>query len=107
MPLLQPAKTLGEMLVGAVGIELKAALKIRKLFIPLDSKNAKNSEFAQLRYTAGTRKYTGGLRAPRLRTLAAFEVRRVSLGASVVLVARRIANGRASSNVSNPQVRMN
>ena len=43
------------MLVGAVGIELKATLKIRKLFIPLDGKNAKNSGFAQPRYTRGTR----------------------------------------------------
>ncbi len=42
-------------LVGAVGIELKATLKIRKLFIPLDGKNAKNSGFAQPRYTRGTR----------------------------------------------------
>jgi hypothetical protein len=44
-----------EMLVGAVGIELKATLKARKLLIPLNAKNAKNSEFAQVRYTAGTR----------------------------------------------------
>jgi hypothetical protein len=42
-------------LVGAVGIELKATLKTRKLLIPLNEKNAKNSEFAQVRYTAGTR----------------------------------------------------
>jgi hypothetical protein len=31
------------MLVGAVGIELKAMLKARKLLIPLNVKNAKNS----------------------------------------------------------------
>jgi hypothetical protein len=41
-------------LVGAVGIGLKATLKIRKLFIPLDGKNAKNTGFAQPRYTPGT-----------------------------------------------------
>jgi hypothetical protein len=33
-------------LVGAVGIGLKAILKIRKLLIPLDGKNAKNRIFA-------------------------------------------------------------
>src|SRR5260370_19167545 len=42
-------------LVGAVGIELKATLIARKLLIPLNAKNAKNSEFAQVRYTPGTR----------------------------------------------------
>ena len=42
-------------LVGAVGIGLKAILKIRKLFIPLDGKNAKNQGFIQPRYTPGTR----------------------------------------------------
>jgi hypothetical protein len=42
-------------LVGAVGIELKVTLKARKLLIPL---NAKNTEFAQVRYTAGTRTET-------------------------------------------------
>ncbi len=42
-------------MVGAVGIELKAALKIRKLLILLNAKNAKNTGFAQVRYTAGTR----------------------------------------------------
>ncbi len=42
-------------LVGAVGIELKATLKIRKLLIPLNAKNTKNTKFAQLRYTPGTR----------------------------------------------------
>ena len=41
--------------VGAVGIELKAVLKMRKLLIPLNGKNGKNSEFAQVRYMAGTR----------------------------------------------------
>ena len=38
-----------------MGIELKATLKTRKLLIPLNAKNAKNIEFAQARYTAGTR----------------------------------------------------
>jgi hypothetical protein len=42
-------------LVGAVGIELKATLKARKLLIPLDAKNAKSREFAQVRYTPGSR----------------------------------------------------
>jgi hypothetical protein len=42
-------------LVGAVGIELKATLKARKLLIPLNGKNGKNTEFTQVRYTAGTR----------------------------------------------------
>ena len=41
-------------LVGAVGIELKAALKTRKLLILLNEKNAKNTGIAQLRYTPGT-----------------------------------------------------
>ena len=40
-----------------MGIELKATLKARKLLIPLNAKNAKNSEVAQVRYTAGTQKY--------------------------------------------------
>ncbi len=44
-----------EMLVGAVGIELKAMLKTRKLLIPLNEKNDKNTEFTQVRYTPGTR----------------------------------------------------
>jgi len=38
-----------------VGIELKAMLKARKLLIPLSPKNDKNIEFAQARYTRGTR----------------------------------------------------
>jgi hypothetical protein len=42
-------------MVGAVGIGLKAALKMRKLLIPLNEKNAKNTPFAQVRYTPGTR----------------------------------------------------
>jgi hypothetical protein len=42
-------------MVGAVGIGLKATLKIRKLLIPLTAKTAKNGIFAQPRYTAGTR----------------------------------------------------
>jgi hypothetical protein len=41
-------------MVGAVGIELKAALKTRKLLILLNEKNAKNTGIAQLRYTPGT-----------------------------------------------------
>jgi hypothetical protein len=41
-------------LVGAVGIELKVTLKARKLLISLNAKNAKNTQFAQARYTAGT-----------------------------------------------------
>jgi hypothetical protein len=43
-------------LVGAVGIELKATLKARKLLILLNEKNAKNTQFAEVRYTPGTRK---------------------------------------------------
>jgi hypothetical protein len=43
-------------LVGAVGIELKTTLKARKLLIPVNAKNDKNTEFAQARYTAGTRR---------------------------------------------------
>jgi hypothetical protein len=39
-----------------VGIELKAMLTTRKLLILLNEKNAKNTGFAQLRYTPGTRK---------------------------------------------------
>jgi hypothetical protein len=42
-------------MVGAVGIELKATLKTRKLLILLNEKNGKNTGFAQVRYTAGTR----------------------------------------------------
>ena len=42
-------------MVGAVGIELKATLKARKLLILLNEKNDKNTEFTQLRYTPGTR----------------------------------------------------
>jgi len=38
-----------------VGIELKATLKTHKLLILLNEKNAKNTGFAQLRYTPGTR----------------------------------------------------
>ncbi len=41
--------------VGAVGVELKAMLKTRKLLIPLNEKSAKNTELAQVRYTPGTR----------------------------------------------------
>jgi hypothetical protein len=42
-------------MVGAVGIGLSATLKARKLLISLNAKNAKNSGFAQVKYTAGTR----------------------------------------------------
>jgi hypothetical protein len=42
--------------VGAVGIGLIATLIIRKLLILLNAKNAKNTGFAQPRYTAGTRR---------------------------------------------------
>jgi hypothetical protein len=41
-------------MVGAVGIELKATLKTRKLLIPLNEENAKNTGFARVRYAAGT-----------------------------------------------------
>jgi len=40
--------------VGLVGIGLKATLKTRKLLIPSNAKNGSNSEFTQVRYTAGT-----------------------------------------------------
>lgn len=42
-------------LVGAVGIEPKATLKIRKLLILFNRRNARNTGFAQARYTRGTR----------------------------------------------------
>jgi len=38
-----------------VGIELTARLKAHKLLIPRPGKMAKAGEFAQARYTAGTR----------------------------------------------------
>ena len=41
-------------MVGAVGIELKPMLKTRKLLIPLNEKNAKNTGFAQPRYATRT-----------------------------------------------------
>ena len=44
-----------KVLVGAVGIELRATLKKRKLLILLNEKNDKNTGLAQLRYTPGTR----------------------------------------------------
>jgi hypothetical protein len=40
--------------VGAVGIELKAMLKARKLLNPSREKNVKTTESAQVRYTPGT-----------------------------------------------------
>ncbi len=55
MALVHKLLSMKEILVGAVGIELKAALKTRKLLIPLNEKNAKNIRFGQVRYTAGTR----------------------------------------------------
>ncbi len=42
--------------IGAVGIGLKATLKIRKLLILLNERSAKNTGFAQVRYTRGTRR---------------------------------------------------
>lgn len=45
-------------MVGAVGIELLATLKARRLLISLNGKNARNSEFAEVRYTPGTRERT-------------------------------------------------
>jgi hypothetical protein len=44
-----------------VGIERKKTLETRKLLIPLDAKNAKNTESAQLRYAAGTRAWNDTL----------------------------------------------
>lgn len=43
-----------------MGIELLATLKMRKrkLLILLNEKNAKNSQSAQVRYTAGTRAHS-------------------------------------------------
>jgi hypothetical protein len=68
-----------EMLVGAVGIELKATLKTRKLLIPLIAKNAKNIEVAQLRYTPGTRSWESvdiGAVAVRFRRASSRQRRR-------------------------------
>ena len=48
-------------LVGAVGIELKATLRTRKLLIPLNAKNAKNIIFAEVRYT---REFSSGQPQP-------------------------------------------
>jgi hypothetical protein len=42
-------------MVGAMGIELKATLNRRNLLILLNEKNAKNTRFAEVRYTPGTR----------------------------------------------------
>ena len=41
-------------LVGAVGIELKARLKPRKLLISHNAKTAQTPRFAKARYTPGT-----------------------------------------------------
>ena len=41
----------------AIGIELRAVLNARKLLILLNEKNDKNTEYAQVRYTPGTRKF--------------------------------------------------
>ena len=46
-----------EGLAGAVGIELKARLKPRKLLIPHNAKTAKTPRFAKARYTPRTRRY--------------------------------------------------
>jgi hypothetical protein len=43
-------------LVEAVGIGLKATLRMRNLLILLNGENAKNTGFAQARYTRGTRR---------------------------------------------------
>ena len=43
----------------AVGIELKTLLKARKSLILLNEKNDKNTKFTQVRYTPGTRKFSG------------------------------------------------
>jgi hypothetical protein len=64
---------------GAVGIELKATLKTRKLLIPLIAKNAKNIEVAQLRYTPGTRSWESvdiGAVAVRFRRASSRQRRR-------------------------------
>jgi len=53
--LLSPDQS-GRWLVGAVGIELLATLKTCKLLIPLNGRNAKNTDCAQARYTSGTRR---------------------------------------------------
>src|SRR5216684_3263163 len=53
---------------GAVGIELKATLKTRKLLILLNEKNAKNTGFAQVRYTPGTRRTAENAEPQRLVT---------------------------------------
>src|SRR5256885_213947 len=45
-----------ERLVGAVGIELRATLRARKLLILINEETVKNCEFAQVRYTPGTRR---------------------------------------------------
>ena len=46
-------------LVGAVGIELKSRLKPRNLLILRTRKIAEISEFAESRYTPGTRSASG------------------------------------------------
>ena len=43
------------LLVGAVGIELKAMLKTRKLLIPRTAKSEQIGQTARARYTRGTR----------------------------------------------------
>jgi len=47
-------RTVGNKFGRDGGIQLKAALKTRKLLILLNEKNAKYSGIAQLRYTPGT-----------------------------------------------------
>ena len=49
-PLRHWVKDYDSWLAEAVGVELKATLKTRKLLILLNEKNAKNTGFAQVRY---------------------------------------------------------
>ncbi len=58
-------------LVGAVGIELKAALNRRKLLILLNEKTAKNTGIAQLRYTPGTPSKVSTYASQKIRWLQA------------------------------------
>lgn len=58
-------------MVGTVGIRLKATLKIGKLLIPLNEKDAKNAAFAEVRYTPGTRRDSRPKTVRRLKLRAA------------------------------------
>jgi len=51
---------LREILEARVGIEPKMTLKVRKLLILVNAKNAKNTESAQAGYTSGTRNPISG-----------------------------------------------